>query len=525
MSKNIILCSDGTGNKGGYGEDTNVYKLYKAVDIHNPEYSQITYYDNGVGARENQNKYIQKLRKAFGFGFQGNICELYEFLARNYNAGDSIYLFGFSRGGATVRGFLGLLYACGLVNRYDDQGDEKNIDLLLAEIAEAIKAYEKTLSSRQSANDFKANKALHDDQYAPNGALPIQFVGVWDTVSELGFPKDWSVAFGWFFNLLDNVSDHFWPHKFYDFKLNATIKNAYQALSIDDERKTFRPMVWDESAHEFSGMVEQVWFSGVHSNVGGGYARTGLSDIAMDWMLVRATQHGLILKTEVQEKFKANADTYDRLYDSREGLASYYRYEPRDIVELCLTQKGSNKLTGKVKVHKTVMQRINQGTADYAPGFLPYEFQVVDTSLQSPITRVQGGKDAAAWEASKGEMLSFVNQRQWLYRIFVEFTLLVILISGWMWINADIILLEQASSLNLIERFFGHIADVFQYILPAFFENFIHYVIRIHYWIFILIVTTIVLMLNRRKKLRRKMNQASKKMCHLLMQNYPGKIS
>ena len=277
MSKNIILCSDGTGNKGGYGEDTNVYKLYKSVDIHNDKHPQITYYDNGVGARENQNKYVQKLRKAFGLGFQGNIGELYEFLALNYNPGDAIYLFGFSRGGATVRAFLGLLYACGLLNRYDKDGKEKTIDQLQYDIKEALKSYEQISVSRQAINDFKENKALHDETHVPNGNLPIQFVGVWETVSGLGFPKDWSFAFSCFFRLLDNVSDKIWPHNYYDYELNSTIKNAYQALSIDDERITFFPKVWDESANDFSGEVEQVWFSGMHSNIGGGYARTGLA--------------------------------------------------------------------------------------------------------------------------------------------------------------------------------------------------------------------------------------------------------
>ena len=519
MSKNIILCSDGTGNKGGYGEDTNVYKLYKAVDIHNDKHPQITYYDNGVGARENQNKYVQKLRKAFGLGFQGNIGELYEFLALNYNPGDAIYLFGFSRGGATVRAFLGLLYACGLVNRYDKDGKGKTIDQLQYDIKEALKSYEQISVSRQAVNDFKKDKALHDDKYVPNGNLPIQFVGVWETVSGLGFPNDWSLAFSCFFRLLDNVSDKIWPHNYYDYELNATIKNAYQALSIDDERITFFPKVWDESANDFSGEVEQVWFSGMHSNIGGGYARTGLSDITMDWMLVRATQHGLVLKAGVEEFFKANADTYDRLYDSREGIASYYRYGPRDIVQLSQTEKGKNKLKGKLKIHNTVMQRIEQGTADYAPGMLPNEFDVVETSLKSAVTHVQVDKEHTIWQDNKKQLLNYINQREWLYRIFAELSLAVVLISGFMWMNLNVVPQDQ-SGLNLFGRFFGHIADVLEYFTPAFFENFIHYVIRVHSWIFIALVAVIMAMQRWREHLKHELSEVSKKLCHLLLQDY-----
>ncbi len=521
MPKNIILCSDGTGNKGGYGEDTNVYKLYKAVDIHNTSHPQITYYDNGVGAKENQNKYVQKLRKAFGFGFQSNISELYQFLALNYNPGDRIYLFGFSRGGATIRAFLGLLYACGLVDRYDGQGKEKNTDHLTDEIDEALKAYEK-IPSRKAVDSFRENKALHDKQHVPYGAIPIQFVGVWDTVSALGFPKDSSLLFGCFFNFMDKISDQIWSHNFYDYELNSTIKNAYQALSIDDQRKTFRPMVWDESANDFAGVVEQVWFSGMHSNVGGGYARTGLSDIAMEWMLVRATQQGLIIKVGVEAGFNADADTYDRLYDSREGIAAYYRYEPRDLDELSKT-KEKNKLSGKIKVHNTVMQRIKQGTAGYAPALFPYEIDVVETPMKSPTVSVKVANDKTAWQTSKEQILSYINQRKWLYRIFAEFTLAVILISGWMWINPVMVPQDSSESLNLFERFFGHIADVFQYFLPAFFGNFINFIIRVHSWIFVALVAVIISMLNRRKHLKHKQSQASKKLCQQLLQNYEEK--
>ena len=516
MSKNIILCSDGTGNKGGYGEDTNVYKLYKAVDIHNDKHLQITYYDNGVGARENQNKYVQKIRKAFGLGFQGNIGELYEFLALNYNPGDAIYLFGFSRGGATIRAFLGLLYACGLLNRYDKDGKEKTIDQLQYDIKEALKAYEQISVSRQAVSDFKENKALHDDKHVPKGNLPIQFVGVWDTVSGLGFPKDWSFAFSCFFRMLDNVSDKIWPHNYYDYELNATIKNAYQSLSIDDERKTFHPMVWDESANDFAGTVEQVWFSGMHSNIGGGYARTGLSDIAMDWMMVRATQHGLVLKEGQKEAFKANADTYDRLYDSREGIASYYRYGPRDLAELSQTEKGKNKLIGNVKIHNTVMQRIKQGTADYAPGMLPNEFDVVETSLENAATHVQITKENTVWQDNKKQLYNCINQHEWLYRIFSELSLAVVLIAGYMWMNLNIEPQDQ-SELNLFERFFGHIADVLEYITPAFFENFIHTTVRVHSWIFVALVAAIMAMVRWRKHLKREVSEVSKNLCQLLL--------
>ncbi|MEE9425699.1 MAG: DUF2235 domain-containing protein [Methylococcales bacterium] len=516
MSKNIILCSDGTGNKGGYGKDTNVYKLYKSVDIHHPDYPQTTYYDNGVGTQSN--KYIRALTEAFGFGFQANVCDLYEFLVRNYEPGDAIYIFGFSRGAATVRAFTGLLYACGLVNRYDNQAQEKSSDVLRDDIALAIKAYEKINKNHQPANDFKATKALHDDQYVPNGVLPIKFIGVWDTVSALGFPRDWSIAFDWIFGLLDTVTDQIWPHNFYDYELNTTIENAYQALAIDDERKTFQPMVWDESANGFSGVVEQVWFSGAHSNIGGGYPRTGLSDVSMDWMLVRAVQHGLVMKTDVETNFKTDADIHDQLYDSRDGFGLYYRYEPRDIDALIHTNEGTSKLKTNVKVHNTVMQRIKQETAGYAPGYLPYEFDVVETPLQAPVTPMQANQEKNAWQTARNQIASYVNQRQWLYRILVEFTLMVILVSGWLWMTTDIVSPEDTSS-NFINRFFDHVSDVFQYVLPTYFDNFIHYVIRLYSWVFVVIIVAMYGLFKLRKHITYKLRKACEKLGYLLLKN------
>ena len=120
MTKNIIVCADGTGNRGGYSPDSNVYKVYKAVEKNifaedadgNVVAEQMVFYDNGVGT--SKNKYLRTLGGAFGFGFEDNVCDLYKFLARNYCDGDKIYFFGFSRGASTVRACNGMISKCGL---------------------------------------------------------------------------------------------------------------------------------------------------------------------------------------------------------------------------------------------------------------------------------------------------------------------------------------------------------------------------------------------------------------------------
>ena len=113
--KRLIVCADGTGNRGVYTPDSNVYKIYNAIDIHDDANPQIKFYDNGVGT--SKNKFWRGLSGAFGFGFGHNVCDLYEFLARNYESGDDVFLFGFSRGAFTVRALAGMLHKCGLLEK------------------------------------------------------------------------------------------------------------------------------------------------------------------------------------------------------------------------------------------------------------------------------------------------------------------------------------------------------------------------------------------------------------------------
>ena len=124
--KNIVLCSDGTGNAGGKGRGTNVWQLFLAVDQHGherhgderderEEREQLAFYDDGVGTSSFRPK--QLLGLALGYGLGANIRELYTALARNYDPGnDSIFLFGFSRGAFTVRSLAGMIDKVGVID-------------------------------------------------------------------------------------------------------------------------------------------------------------------------------------------------------------------------------------------------------------------------------------------------------------------------------------------------------------------------------------------------------------------------
>ncbi|MFQ6022182.1 MAG: DUF2235 domain-containing protein [Acidiferrobacterales bacterium] len=448
MAKNIILCADGTGNRGGYTPDSNVYKIYNAIEIHDNDHPQITFYDNGVGT--SKNTYWRALSGAFGFGFKANVCDLYEFLARNYEPGDNVFIFGFSRGAATVRAFSGFIAASGLVD-----GTDLNEDELQDRIKKAFKTYK---------------VAERAPLLGEHGVIPVKFIGVWDTVSALGFPQDWNLPgigmllLNWFFKILEYLSNFVFPHRFYNYELTDNVAFAYQALAIDDERKTFKPMVWHETGNT---TVEQVWFAGAHSNVGGGYGRVGVANVALDWMMTHAHHHGLEFKEDAAEKIRRNANVHGRLYNSRDGIAIYYRYHPREIQKFC-----RSRLRGNVKIHDSVFERMRRKTGNYAPGHLPDTFDMVSTPANGaqPPETVEGDE---TWQAWRRKVNRWVFLRKWLYAIFLEFTLLVVFSAGWFWINPPSPGGDRASADNAwsLDWWVGHIADILNYISPVYFEG------------------------------------------------------
>lgn len=248
MSKNIVVLSDGTGKSGGGRKETNVHKLHRMVD---KAPNQESFYDPGVGGRAPwwQFGIPIALGVVFGLGFSTNVQECYRFICRKYEPGDNIYLFGFSRGAATVRSLSALISLCGVLPPQRD-------DL----IKEAYRIY--------GINDIQARcQRAHRfrKRHFPNGtSVSIKFLGVWDTVAMVGGP------FKPLGDLLDKVSK--FKHKFHNYKLSEAVEHARHALAIDEQRRTFRPLLWDSVAAQ-ERIVKQVWFVGSHSDVGGGCKR------------------------------------------------------------------------------------------------------------------------------------------------------------------------------------------------------------------------------------------------------------
>ena len=268
MSKNIILLSDGTGNGAAKRNKTNVWRLYDALDLHRDD--QVAFYHDGVGSQEFL--LFKLLGGAFGWGLKRNIRELYKFLCRNYRSGDRIYLFGFSRGAFSVRMLAGMIAYCGV---YTDYKDEKDLNRAARHNYNAYRSRFKTGLLTRGIRAFMGRT----DPVSPRHLPDIEFIGVWDTVDAYGFPID-EMAVVW-----DAL---IYPIHFPDQKLSDKVRKACHAVSVDDERHTFHPVLWDESGETDPERIEQVWFPGVHSDVGGGYPMDTLSLVALDWMIERA---------------------------------------------------------------------------------------------------------------------------------------------------------------------------------------------------------------------------------------------
>jgi uncharacterized protein (DUF2235 family) len=373
MPKRIVVCSDGTGNTAIKGRGTNVFKLFEAVDLDSHRYDaavtpQIAIYDDGVGT-ENF-KPLKLLAGATGWGLSRNVKHLYAELARVYDPGDEIFMFGFSRGAFTVRTLVGFIATCGLVDMRRLR--ERTASAFHATVNQGYRAYRDCYQPflRQALVRPSTTKAAtFKSRYSHPGDTRIRFVGVWDTVDAVGLP----------FHLGDVLNATVYRFKFPDHELSGIVDRACHALAIDDERQTFHPLMWTERPED-AGRVSQVWFAGAHSNVGGGYPKQGMSFVALDWMLDQAAQagrpfnqHGLRLNASDRDWFREHASVDDKLYDPRTGLGVFYRWRIRDVEQIC-------KAHGvRPKIHVSVLERIAHGTDDYSPGNLPADADVIFT--------------------------------------------------------------------------------------------------------------------------------------------------
>ena len=315
---NIVICADGTWNRP---EDdlekdyaTNVLKLARAIRPKSRGLKQHVFYDWGVGSY-----YSQFGGGITGSGIQKNIVDAYRYIVQNYAANDKIYLFGFSRGAYTIRALCGLINNCGIVKRPDAKL-----------ITQAFRIYKD--SARLHHPDGQGSKDFRSAH--SHRSRKVHFVGAWDTVGALGIP----------FSLMGLLQSE---DEFYDTKMGDNVTFARQALAIDEQREDFEPTIWSSR----TGVnLRQVWFAGVHADIGGSYppdkkSKAFSSDTSLGWMLDEAKANGLKIEAHIRTSLTEGASA--KLHESRNHV---YRLKSPLHRPLVVKEKPT-------KIHPSVKQR------------------------------------------------------------------------------------------------------------------------------------------------------------------------
>jgi uncharacterized protein (DUF2235 family) len=270
MGKNIVFFADGTWSTLDQKAPTNVAKMFNAttqVDPASGNAGQVKMYDAGVGTDGNPVDWLAG--GVSGAGLQDKIKDGYTFIATNYQPGDQIYIFGFSRGAYTARSLADMIAVCGLPDHYKVSNQS---------VSDAFAAYRTRVNRGGQLADLAAKYGNNTDGNGNASNIEIAMVGVWDTVGALGIPDS-------LFATLDKAL-----FGFLDTSLHADVKVARHALSIDECRPEFAPTLWQPNG---TSSLKQIWFPGGHSDVGGGVPNTELSDIALKWMMLEAKAYGV----------------------------------------------------------------------------------------------------------------------------------------------------------------------------------------------------------------------------------------
>lgn len=451
MFKTILLFSDGTGNSASSPFKTNVFRVYDSLDM-SPEKGQITYYDDGVGS--SSHKILAAIGGAFGVGLKRNVLDLYKFLTRHYGDARSagvtptIACFGFSRGAFTIRVHVGLVQSQGLPIHAKSEAE---LDRLARR---AYNAYRKE-NFRTALRIETPLRVIRDKIYdildrrrygatyqetKRENNIKIDFLGLWDTVGAYGMPVD---------ELRIAIDRLIFPMTFSNFDIAPNVACVRHALSIDDERKSFRPVLFDDAVDrsnsrrareacvskflsenggqesaEARARAEdeawrtvtersvQLWFPGVHANVGGGYPNDTMSLLPLKWIMLEAGQHGVCFRQPVIDEINAKATAFGQIYDSRAGVGVLYRYKPRDINEFM--RESRKRVTEALKagkddalrpdevdylplVHESAIFRMAVDFDGYAPIALPEECGVVSERgrIQKLADYINSAKDRA----------------------------------------------------------------------------------------------------------------------------------
>lgn len=312
MGRTLCVFSDGTGQRGVKVEagSTNIFKMYEWART-DPD--QICFYDPGVGTEPTKQLdwstwTRNQIAKATGTGITRNIHDCYDFIVKNWTDQSRLAVFGFSRGAYTVRSLAAAVSLCGIPDNIqkgldittDNSAARKLRHTILDEaiaIYQSFPGKEGKDKRQDQADDFKIRYRCRP--------APVHLVAVFDTVAALGLPG------------IINVVNPF-RFKFHDHELGQTVPFGFQALSIDENREIFGPVIWQEAKKPASQTIDQVWFPGVHSDVGGGYKDSALSDVALQWMLDKCSAPAVGIRFALNG-YRSNASVLGKKHDERTG--------------------------------------------------------------------------------------------------------------------------------------------------------------------------------------------------------------
>ncbi|MFT4397299.1 DUF2235 domain-containing protein [Gordonia lacunae] len=317
MKKRLVVCCDGTWKSSKDPRISNVEKIARAVTTDADDGAvQLVHYVNGVGTGSGWSDRL--IGGAFGRGLDANLIDAYRFLALNHEPGDEIFVFGFSRGAYTARSLAGMIWHIGLVTPLElARHPMENL------FETVLRCY------RMKPTDRPA--------HTPGTQVPVKFIGVFDTVGALGVPGITRVK-----------------HKFHDVTLGKNVSIARQALAIDERRLTFDPCVWEVKKEDEGKIdVKQVWFEGVHSDIGGGLAIAEPSELSLSWMVREAALAGLQFSYDRFTPIRYPIDLSDRKYATNKSMNAAY-----GIVNAFKIAFGSLRVRGTTVRHRGQSRRL-----------------------------------------------------------------------------------------------------------------------------------------------------------------------
>jgi len=369
MKKRIAICMDGTWSRLRSDTPTNIAKIARSVEHESADGAkQIVVYTPGVGAGDDLKAHASNALAGglFGEGLENDILQTYIRLSLNYQAGDDIFIFGYSRGAFSARSLAALIRRCGVLRRRHVDRAGEAFDLY-----RSGRALDADDPKYQAFRDMyaKSQSGGPDMRAAGKPKVEVAYLGLFDTVGQRGLPSGLGPLTDWM-----NAK-----YEFHDVRLGAHVKAARHACAIDEARFAFPPTLWtnleelnkpfaDKGVAPLDLPYQQRWFPGTHGDVGGGAPGATLANFTMQWIVEGAERAGLAFDrsegSPLQRSLRPEElDPCAKLVapNGPSGL------RPRTIASLPKGMKAFPAEVAEILIHEAAALRALQATPAYNP--------------------------------------------------------------------------------------------------------------------------------------------------------------